>query len=331
GGACPQHTAERVLAKLGDQRRGKRADLQLAVGADEANLKLAAVATLAHHEVAQERSPVGGRTGALLTRAAHILATVRVGRLLLLLGPGAPAAWPTSATPRMQSLLATPTQRRFPCAVAALGGQQAIVDRLNHVPARRGVETAHQPAVRSLAKRVLQLVAVTPLLERRHDLLKLEAIQLADPPQRVIDLLVLDLQLALVEQHLPRHPGMRRGRRYPLRAWPQDLHDASMRVAALALDHLRAHAIPGNGARDEHDVATVAKPPTALAAVRERLDLQLDLLAALGTLGQRLRRARGRCACVQAVGRELGTRGGDAHEPTGPTSSSSSAFCACRR
>src|SRR6202034_2929426 len=104
GGACPQHTAERVLAKLGDQRRGKRADLQLAVGADEANLKLAAVATFAHHEVAQERSPVGGRTGALLTRAAHILATVRVGRLLLLLGPGAPAAWPTSATPRMQSL-----------------------------------------------------------------------------------------------------------------------------------------------------------------------------------------------------------------------------------
>jgi hypothetical protein len=110
------------------------------------------------------------------------------------------------------------------------------------------VEPTHQPAVGVLAERVLELVAIAPLLQRGHDLLQLEAVELADPSQRVLDLLVLDPQLALVGQHLPRHPRMFRHRRYSLGARPQDLHHASVRVAALALDHLRTHAISGDGA-----------------------------------------------------------------------------------
>ena len=45
-----------------------------------------------------------------------------------------------------------------------------------------------------------------------------------------------------------------------------------MRVAALALVHDRAHAVAGDRAGDEHDVAAVAEPRDALAAERERLD-----------------------------------------------------------
>ena len=71
-----------------------------------------------------------------------------------------------------------------------------------------------------------------------------------------------------------------------------------MRVAALALVHDRAHAVAGDRARDEHHVAAVAEPRDALAAERERLDPQLELVAAL----------RARRAAPRALGGRL-----DAH------------------
>ena len=55
------------------------------------------------------------------------------------------------------------------------------------------VEAEHQLAgtVVVVSKRVFELVAVAPLLNRRHDRLHREAVELADPPQRVLDLLGL--------------------------------------------------------------------------------------------------------------------------------------------
>jgi hypothetical protein len=58
------------------------------------------------------------------------------------------------------------------------------------------------------AERVLELVAVAPLLDGGHDRVLLEALQVADPAQRVADLLGLDLELALVGQHLPGRARM---------------------------------------------------------------------------------------------------------------------------
>ena len=128
---------------------------------------------------------------------------------------------------------------------------------------------------------VLELVPVAPLLERGHDLLQLEPVEAADPPQRVVDLRTLDLELALVGEHLPRDAGMVGARRDPLGAGLEDLHGAGVRVAALALVHDRAHAVARDGPGDEHDVAAVAQPRDALAAEGERIDAQLELVSPL--------------------------------------------------
>jgi hypothetical protein len=56
----------------------------------------------------------------------------------------------------------------------------------------------------AFAEGVFELVAVAPLLERRDDLLDLETLEAADPPQRVFDLLLLVGQLALVGEALQR-------------------------------------------------------------------------------------------------------------------------------
>ena len=121
-----------------------------------------------------------------------------------------------------------------------------------------------------------------------------------------------------------------------------DLHETRVGIAALALDDLGPDAVAGKATRHEHHVATLAKPPHTLAPVGERVDAQLDLLAALGSFGQGLAGlARGN-VLVEAVGGELGARlqgralcqwYADAGSPvpaTG-TSNSSKAFWAWRR
>jgi tryptophanyl-tRNA synthetase len=50
------------------------------------------------------------------------------------------------------------------------------------------VEAQHQPGL-VLAERVLELVAVAPRLDGRHDRLRLEALEPPDPPQGILDLL----------------------------------------------------------------------------------------------------------------------------------------------
>ena len=113
-------------------------------------------------------------------------------------------------------------------------------------------------------------------------------------------------------------------RRDPLGAGLEHLQRARVRVAALALVDDGAHAVPGDRARDEDDVAArgragrslaargihAAQPRDPLAAEGERVDPQLQLVAAL---------------------RSLLERPGAHGVPGAPTSSSSSAFCAWRR
>ena len=81
-----------------------------------------------------------------------------------------------------------------------------VVDVDDQVPATAGVEAEQRLAV-AIAEGVFELVAVAPLLERRLDLLQLEVIELADPPQRPVDLGALLGQLPLVRQALPGSPG----------------------------------------------------------------------------------------------------------------------------
>ena len=110
---------------------------------------------------------------------------------------------------------------------------------------------------------------------------------MADAPQRVVDLLLLDGELALVGQHLPRRAGMVGDRRDPLGARLEHLERARLGVAALALRDDGADAIAGDRAGDEDDIATAPvrrslETRDAVAAVGERLDAQLELGTALG-------------------------------------------------
>ena len=104
---------------------------------------------------------------------------------------------------------------------------------------------------------------------------------MADALERFVDLRLLDLQLALVGQHLPRHARVLGQRGDALGARLEHLQGARMRVAALALVHHRAHEVAWDRSGDEHHVAAVAQARDALAAKGQRLDAQLQLVAAL--------------------------------------------------
>ena len=183
----------------------------------------------------------------------------------------------------------------------------------------------------------------------------------AQPPQRFVDLGALDLQLTLVGNDLPRRAGMVSDRRDPLGARLQHLDDARVGVAALALVDDRSHAIAGDGAGDEHHVASrlpvpvrgcpgwgIAEPCDPLTAEGERIDLQLELVPALRADAQwrigfdvhtiahatRKRTFPDRplyvpAAAAAADAGDTAARG--AALETGATSISSSAFCAWRR
>src|SRR6185436_1853496 len=86
--------------------------------------------------------------------------------------------------PRLQALLAAEREHLLAQRVPALGR----------------VEAEHELAILAGPERVLELVAVAPLLDRRHDRLQLEAVEPPDPAQRVLDLFGLDRELALVGQ-----------------------------------------------------------------------------------------------------------------------------------
>ena len=123
------------------------------------------------------------------------------------------------------------------------------------------MEAADQLAVVVGAEGELELVAVAPLLDGGDDRLQLEAVEAADARQRVADLLLLDRELALVGQHLPRRAGMVGQRRDALGAGLEDLDRPRLGVGALALRHDRADAVARHGAGDEDDVALERATP----------------------------------------------------------------------
>ena len=82
----------------------------------------------------------------------------------------------------------------------------AVLDVDDQVPAPAGVEAEDRVAV-ALAEGVFELVAVAPLLLGGDDRLQLEAVEVADPLQRLGDLFALDRQLALVGEPLPGGAG----------------------------------------------------------------------------------------------------------------------------
>ncbi len=100
---------------------------------------------------------------------------------------------------------------------------------------------------------------------------------MADPPQRLLDLALLDLELTLVGELLPRRTGMVGECRNAIRSRLEQLGRASLSVGALAMVNPGAHEIPRECAVDEDDVAT--QPRDAGATERERVDAQLELIA----------------------------------------------------
>src|SRR6202020_1089240 len=184
-----------------------------------------------------------------------------------------------AAVIRRQRLLATPGDDLLARLVPAFGGEQAVGERDDLIPPPGRVKAADELAGVVGAERIFELVAVAPLLDRGHDRLQRESIELSDPPQRLVDLRLLELELALVWKHLPRRSGMVGEGRDPVRARHQHLDGARLGVGALALADHRADAIARDRALDEHDIAVQACD--AGAAVRERVDPQLELVAAL--------------------------------------------------
>ena len=224
-------------------RVDQRVGVDRALGGDEPYLQLAGPAPLADDEVAQQ---------------AALLAPV-------------PCRKPLGARPR-EHLLAD--------GVGALGGEQAVVHRNDLVPAAGRVEPAHQLAAGAVPERVLELVAVSPGLDRGDDRLDRDVAQLADPLERLAHLARLDLELALVRQHLPGSAGMVGGRRDAVRRRLEHLDSAGLGVRALGLADDGTHAVARHRARDEDDVAV--EPRDAVPAVGERVDGQLELVAARG-------------------------------------------------
>ncbi len=212
GLAARRALAELVLASpeeaVAPHRVDQRVGVDRALGGDEPHLQLAGPAPLADDEVAQQ---------------AALLAPV----------------------PRRQPLGARPREHLLADGVGALGGEQAVVHRHDLVPAAGRVEAAHELAAGAVPERVLELVAVAPRLDRGDDRLELEVAQLADPLERLAHLARLDLELALVRQHLPGRAGMVGGRRDAVRRRLEHLDRAGLGVGALGLaDRRRARGRP---------------------------------------------------------------------------------------
>ena len=142
------------------------------------------------------------------------------------------------------------------------------------------MEAEHEPTVVVRSERVLDLVAVAPLLDRGLDRLDRRVLEAADAREGVPHLGLLLAQLCLVPQHLPRRARMRRARLDPVGAGLQHLERPRLAVVALGLGDERTHAVAGHRALHEQDVAVGPGHPRT--AVRERVDSQLELRAAVG-------------------------------------------------
>ena len=153
-------------------RGRQRLLVELPARGHEPHLDLARAPPLAHDEVAQE---------ALAGAAVVRLEALRRGTM----PTTSSRAWLPFSEASRQSVTSTISSQRP-------GAWKPQISRPVCVP----------------AERVLELVAVAPLLDRGDDRLEHVAVELADPPQRVVDLLLLDLELLRVGEHLPGGAGV---------------------------------------------------------------------------------------------------------------------------
>ena len=164
----------------------------------------------------------------------------------------------------------------------ALAGSEASRQSLTATISyqRPGAWKPHtRPPSESVPNEYSSLLRYRHCSHRGNDRLDREALQLADPRQRVGHLLGLDLQLALVAEHLPRRARMVGDRFDPVGSGREDLGHPGLGVGALALADDGPHPVARQAPGDEHDV--VVQPGDARAAVGERVDRQLELVTSL--------------------------------------------------
>ena len=129
-------------------------------------------------------------------------------------------------------------------------------------------------------ERVLELVSVVVERRCRHDRLDVRVGDPPDPHERVAHLLLLLRSLRLVREILEAtsaaHAEVRTGSFDASRACLEDALGGRLGEAALRLRHTRTDTIPGQPSANEHDESVQARD--AVAAVRERVDLELELL-----------------------------------------------------
>ncbi len=178
-----------------------------------------------------------------------------------------------------EPLLARPVLHGVTDCVAEVGRQPAFLDLEHLVPTARFVETERRPVL-ELSERVLHLVAVVEDRRRGDDRLEWRIREPSEPAEGVGDLHLLGGDLRVVREILePTAATGRVVRARRLDALGARLHDLErkrLRVAALHVRHARAHRVAGQTALDEEHEPV--QPRDAVAAVGERVDVELELL-----------------------------------------------------
>jgi hypothetical protein len=236
------HRVDDARDPLRDELRQALDPRYLARGGHEHRQQLAGAPALAHDEVAQV----------------------------------APAA---ALVVRGQAELGRPPLEGAADVVGRVRGYVAVVDGDQAVPAAEPVVAEPRPAG-PFRPRVLDLVAVAVEILGRDHGLRLEAVEPADPLERVGDLRVLVAQLLGVPEVLPGTAAadaeVRAAGLHPARPRLEQLDRLRLGVPALELRDAGADAVAGEPAGDEDD--QLAVPGDAAAAVREPVDPKLDLL-----------------------------------------------------
>ena len=181
---------------------------------------------------------------------------------------------------RLQPFLPRPGTDGVANPVAEIVGEPALLDLEHLVPAAGAVEAERRPVGR-LGERVLELVAVVEDLRLAgKDRLERRLGDSREPLQRVAHLHPLLRELRLVREIL--EPAAAAGgevlarRVDPLRPRPEHLGRERLGVAALDLRDPGAHAVARETPPHEDDEAV--EPRDAVAAERERVDVELELL-----------------------------------------------------
>ena len=139
---------------------------------------------------------------------------------------------------------------------------------------------AERRPVLGLRERVLELVAIAVLRGGRHDRLDRRTLDATEPGQRVADLGFLRLELLVVgvilEPAAAAGAEVRARRDDTVGPWREHLEHRRLGEPTLDLRDAGADRVAGQAAPDEDDESV--QPRDAVAAVGERVDVELELL-----------------------------------------------------